>query len=465
MTRLIAVRRYLAGTLRWFAHRILPQPASAAEPVPMAPWRAPDMPSWLAEELRAQAQFDAGLLPDDDAIEKYAYYSIPCDEETGRFYSEILQQVDSRDYTHVFLVPWLKPGGADRGILHHLNAVIESVPQANVLLISTEPATSEWRDRVPAGVRFIETGLMPTKVDFRKQVVAISRLLVQLQPGVVHLVNSRAGWEAIRQHGLAITQYSRLYASLFCDDMNGAGRPVGYARDYLRDTWHHFEKIFCDNSRYPKMWSRDLGVPAEAFSVLPFPYDGQVVERMPHEAGGEGAKLLWAGRFDRQKRPDVLLQIARRLPQFHFDVHGVSVLGPEDEAISSIRALPNVTINGPFARFGDIVDRSHLAYVMTTSWEGMPTILFDAAANGLPIIAPPVGGIPDFVAYDQLVGDPDDVDGYVAQIERYAREPQRVVEIRSSQYTTLRTERAWATFTRNLQNIPHYLDAHFGERR
>ncbi|WP_209020182.1 hypothetical protein, partial [Stenotrophomonas maltophilia] len=81
----------------------------------------------------------------------------------------------------------------------------------------------------------------------------------------------------------------------------------------------------------------------------------------------------------------------------------------------------------------------HFAYLHTTAWEGTPTILFDVAAARLPICAPAVGGIVDFLLFDvaaarlpicapavggivdflpesDLVPNPEDIAGFVREL-------------------------------------------------
>ncbi|GIW56373.1 MAG: hypothetical protein KatS3mg082_2777 [Nitrospiraceae bacterium] len=67
-------------------------------------------------------------------------------------------------------------------------------------------------------------------------------------------------------------------------------------------------------------------------------------------------------------------------------------MGPADSAIAKLQSLPNVTMHGAFSRLEDVVLPEHFAYLHTTAWEGVPTILFDVAAAGVPICAPKVGG-------------------------------------------------------------------------
>lgn len=55
------------------------------------------------------------------------------------------------------------------------------------------------------------------------RVQLLTRLLLQMQPAVIHNINSRVAWQAFAQHGLALRQKSGLFASLFCDDRDEEG--------------------------------------------------------------------------------------------------------------------------------------------------------------------------------------------------------------------------------------------------
>lgn len=441
-------RILLIRVLRGLAHRIeRPLAGQPTEPAPS--WAPPELPRWVAEELAALAPMENELLPPGTDWRRYHYYSVPCEPAAGRFYFRLLEHLPEDRYDVVFLVPWLKPGGADRGTLHHLRALREIDPQWKILVLATEPAESPWADRVPVGVDFVAAGLLAHDAHFHQQVAAVTRLLIQLRPRVVHNINSRVGWELVKQHGLALRHHSTLVASLFCDDFTPDGLAVGYARDYLRDTYREFATVFCDNTVYPRIWNRELGVPATTFTVLPFPYDGVIADGACRQ--GEGRRILWAGRFDRQKRPDVLLSIAKGMPDVQFDVHGTEVLSqgvlPE---MRELGALPNVTMHGAFRSFDAIVSPEHCAYLMTTSWEGLPTILLDAFAAGLPVVAPPVGGIIDLVPPAQLVDNPDDVAGFMKLLRHFIDNAADRRLVCGSQIEQLRSERSWQLFVDRL---------------
>ncbi|MNC18672.1 Glycosyl transferases group 1 [compost metagenome] len=419
----------------------------------------PTMPHWLQEEMLLLAALEPELLPPGTDLNRYGFYSVPMDTRAGEAYEAVSAYVGPQPYTHVLLIPWLKQGGADRGILYHVRAIAESDPGARILVLSTENAASPWASRLPAQATHVEFGRHTAMLDFNQQVAVLVRVLIQLRTSLVHLVNSRVGWEVILRHGLALSQHSRVYASIFCDDYDHRMNPVGYARDYLRYCYPYLAGVICDNSRYPEVWSRELGVPASLFTVIPFPYDGPLPDPAASALSApDASRVLWAGRLDRQKRPDLLAAIAARMPDVHFDVYGSPVMsGAAAQDLQGLKALRNVTLHGEFQRLEAVASPAHFAYLHTTAWEGTPTILFDVAAARLSICAPAVGGIVDFLSPQDLVADAGDVDAFVQRLQQLRHSAEAREALVKRQLESLVRNRRWSNFSGDLQNLEGYL--------
>lgn len=128
-------------------------------------------------------------------------------------------------------------------------------------------------------------------------------------------------------------------------------------------------------------------------------------------------RLLFVGRFDRQKGFDVLVGALRRIPRaVHVDVFGASVLGEGE-----IGELPTcVQLHGwqPFAVIEPFLQRCD-ALVMPSRWEGFGLSALEAMRAGKAVIASRVGGLPELVE-DGVTGylvSPDDPSALASVLE------------------------------------------------
>lgn len=100
--------------------------------------------------------------------------------------------------------------------------------------------------------------------------------------------------------------------------------------------------------------------------------------------------ILWVGRSDeRVKRPSLIFELARRLPDIPFTVIMNQGLPETHEAcLAEAKTLPNVTLieRVPF----DEVERYYAAallFVTTSVFEGFPNTFLQAAKYGIPIVS------------------------------------------------------------------------------
>jgi glycosyltransferase involved in cell wall biosynthesis len=102
-------------------------------------------------------------------------------------------------------------------------------------------------------------------------------------------------------------------------------------------------------------------------------------------------RVLWVGMLHENKRPELFLELAARLPHRRF----VMIGGPREGSrafFESIRAraaaLPNLELTGflPLAQVEPWFDRARVL-VNTSTYEGMPNTFLQAWARGVPTVA------------------------------------------------------------------------------
>jgi glycosyltransferase involved in cell wall biosynthesis len=117
------------------------------------------------------------------------------------------------------------------------------------------------------------------------------------------------------------------------------------------------------------------------------------------ERAGNGFIVGHVGALDNdQKAQDVIIAAARRLHDTHPDVHFLLVGGGADEPMLRSLAgdLPNLSFTGFVDNVGDYLAAFDI-FILPSRREGIGSILFDAMAQGLPLIVTPVGGVPRIV--------------------------------------------------------------------
>jgi glycosyltransferase involved in cell wall biosynthesis len=312
----------------------------------------------------------------------------------GRTYARIWRSLKTGPFGVVYLGPRISAGDADLMFANYMRAAAESGKR--VLCVITGNATNDF-SRIPAEVEVLEFGRQTEELSDRQKDAVLARLLVQLAPSVIHAVNDRSAFELITTCGAALKRQSRIFASIFADAQDDRNIHYGMGTQFLRDLFPFCSGIINDNMLTALEWSNRLGLPLSFFH----PVYG-AVELAPgnrEEPASPSRRVLWAGRLDEGNRLDVLLRIAKSSPHIQFDVFG-RVVPKADSHLKQLKTLANVAFCGVCGAFSALPHGQYACLVYTTQFDGIPDVILEAAARGLPVVAPDRGGIADFITDD-----------------------------------------------------------------
>lgn len=162
---------------------------------------------------------------------------------------------------------------------------------------------------------------------------------------------------------------------------------IAYARDRWIFSWgvRHVDAVFAQNPCQVENVRLNYGREAV---LIPNCY------RAPEGAAADPrGYVLWVANFRAQKRPEILVEIARRLPQHRFVMVGGNETDRRSlEYAQAMRAqaasLPNVRVSGfvPFHEAERLFDGARLV-VNTSSYEGFPNTFLQAWARGIPTVS------------------------------------------------------------------------------
>lgn len=409
------------------------------------------VPDWIVDELQQLAAIEPALYPVPELLGRYHAWQPGEDTYAARLYQQLLEDfVGSRPQV-IFLIPHMMRGGADLGTLHHVRLCLELGWRVTVVL--TRDVQSPWAHRLPVGARVVEYGQMARYASEEDRRLVLLRLLLQSPATTIHLINSQMGWQLFEGFGKALTSSGKhLYASLYCDDYDRNGIRCGYATDYIPSTWVYLCGIITDNERFKRDIRQRDGVPAERLHALYFPYVGKLFERPPG-----GKRVLWAGRLAAQKRPQLLQAIAAVTPDIHFDVFGEIDTGVDPDLVHRLRSLPNVRLAGSFEDFSHIAETGdYAAFIYTSAYDGLPNVLLEAAAAGLPIVAPDVGGVAELISGGYLLPESAEADIFAQTLREVLDNPPEAVGKALTAQAVVRERHSWPAFRTNLLTIPGY---------
>jgi glycosyltransferase involved in cell wall biosynthesis len=209
----------------------------------------------------------------------------------------------------------------------------------------------------------------------------------------IYYYRSAAMWlgvlaEFCRRHGKR-----SIYAGASDKDfVPGQGGQIRYARDrwLYRRGLARVDAIVAQNAAQRADCKRHYNRDAV---VIPSCYE------LPEKSASQEKNLvLWVGTIHAGKRPELLLDLAERLPRQRFVMIGGP--GSFDRAFferirARAAALPNVEFTGflPLAQVEPWFDRARVL-VNTSVYEGMPNVFLQAWARGVPTVATVDVGMP-----------------------------------------------------------------------
>lgn len=343
--------------------------------------------------------------------------------ELNQALGNIITDLPKTQYDSIVLVPQVRMAGSAK-IAGKFTEVLASLTgSANVLIVLTDQSNFERPEWFPDNVDVLTLFDYVSREPMDRKVGALFDVVRGLRPKRLININSNVAWHMTSLFGRQLSAWMDMYVYLFCWDINEAGKKQGYPVEWFLPTFDYCKGVFCDSDNLrEELWSRFCHTSAQKAKIctLHTPAENRnvnYVEALRHRSGHQGKRrVFWSGRFDRQKRVDLLLNIISAMPEVEFWVWGKPVLN--DDSIDLTDIPSNMKMMGAYQSIDDVPISSCDCFLYTAGWDGLPTVLIEVGSRCVPVVASAVGGVTDLINEQSgwPIRDHEDIASYVSAI-------------------------------------------------
>lgn len=372
-------------------------------------------PDWLVHEWREIHHIDNTIFPSRAALRSMPWYNAQ-NVAPGLAYTKLVRSFTGEPDT-LFFVPWLIKGGADMLFVNYSNELATIHPEWNINVLQTEKKDSVWMQKLSDQVGFVNLENIFRGLDLDTQYRLLAIALVQNKVKRVIIGNSQLAYDFL---SLYPTLVKRLGISVYCfafgEEFDEEGRLWGHIHTGIPRIYPLVHRIITDNTNTVNKLDNEYGFDPARFSTHYQPTAVTITK--PVITDHAPLKILWASRVCKQKRPDILKEVSNNLSTADFTIDAYGQL--EEGLTPAYFDDSRVHYRGSFDGISTIPTNDYDIFLYTSEGDGVPNVLQEITASGIPIVASNVGGIREFIQTGKtgcLVENHNDIQEYVNAIK------------------------------------------------
>lgn len=323
----------------------------------------------------------------------------------------------------LYLAPWVGYGGSDKNTIDWFRWIDRD--RFAPFLITTQPSENPLIDEVAPYAE--EVWVLPDLMPAEEMPAFIFDFLRSRDIRVIHLMNSRLGFDLLPDLS-CLPNPPSVVVQLHVEEVDKSG----YVR-YVTTRYGNLVDRFSISNEHVAEAVRGYGVPAEKIEVI---YTGVDAEQefspqlaTPVEGlADDRLQILFAVRLTDQKDPLLMVEIAAGLRdrgvKFQVNVVGEGELEDQIKArVAELRLEEQVVLHPASPGLRDWYAACDV-FLLTSKFEGVPCVLFETMAMGMPIVAPALPGIRELLHEegDTIVAEHAPAEPYVEALVRLAED-------------------------------------------
>lgn len=314
--------------------------------------------------------------------------------EAGQMAKLLLSAMRRFGPTDIIFLPNLEMGGSNKVARNLSASLLRENKSARVLLVTTNDLGGTMWGATQGNLKV---------VNFRNREFALAnkdvlRLIYVLSTSIpsirrLYCFNSEEFMSVLLRHWKLLGAQAKVYVALFCEDFDLFHRDISFGAKYYARLSGQIEAFISDNSGYESRLKERIANANQLSQVqtpwisLPQGWAGEMVE--PNLAPRTGP-IIWAGRFSEQKNWKTLIRIARKMPEESFVIFGE---GPKRAYKRLSNGPRNIVLAGAFSQPSQVFEQNPSIFLHTSCWDGIPNVLIEFGALGLPIVSSQSGSI------------------------------------------------------------------------
>ena len=401
-------------------------------------------------------RIETQLYPHAWLLKKTVLYEAEKQVSVGNMYLELAKAMKIMKPDYVFIVPWVVRGGADKVLFNYIKALHELYGW-NFAVISTLPANNRWEKQLPEYVDFIDFGNKTQFLSPEQQESLFTKLIVQMNCKRLHIINSEYGYNWARRHLELLSNDYIVNTSLFCGefipgtDLEGV---FSYDDPYLLNIYERVNNVFTDNKTIIRKTVEHNGFGEEKLIVHYQPVEDIKITRPKNGLVDKNRlRVLWASRVVPTKLPNLVAEIGKKLDSKKFQI---DVYGEESEEVRRdiFNGISAIEYKGSFNGFSSIPTEKYDVLLYTALDDGIPNIILEATAAGLPIIASNDGGVGEFIKNEKtglLIEDYLNPEAYVDVIKNVLKDTKKLSVYVENAQKVLLDRHSWKKFVETVK--------------
>ncbi len=374
-------------------------------------WRA-EIRSFVSGDVYRSLISEMNMIDPSVSIGSYHPQRLVAEPRPTRFPADLYLRtwaaLEDSGYTDIFVLPALTVGGSEKYLIQVMHSLFANDRQTRILVVCHDPNPGPINvDHLPPGTDLFDLWNLGYPIERDDHFIVLAALLSAGPSARLHLKTSGFIFNFFSQGYSVVLNRHKVVYYRFCDDRHVLDSNIITGPNRFNFIIENFSAIDLIVSDHQKLieYDRDrLKISPDKWSCLrAYCPVTMTNDQARHARQKTNYRVLWASRLVWQKNPLILVLIseildAQNIPLI-IDIYGSSASDSDPFDPLIFDGCTHLSYKGAYKNFNEINASNYDAFIYTSMFDGLPNVVLEAMAAGLPVIAPDSDGLPEIIQH------------------------------------------------------------------